>query len=160
VSAQHHAPATLPLDERVLGIHWIGDWVGPRAGLDDAEKIKFFTLPGLELRPIRRPARSQPLYRLSYLDSHSFTNPSWYCFPFKNWPIRPRKLAQAITLDICIRDMPGSILGKKDDSLAIRSIHIYCVDRIQSFSGLKRLVHIVRNHWALNVLKETAFIVM
>jgi hypothetical protein len=23
---------------------------GPRAGLDDGEKIKFFTLPGLELR--------------------------------------------------------------------------------------------------------------
>jgi hypothetical protein len=40
--------------------------VGPRPGLDDVEKKKFLTLPGLELRPLRRPARSQSLYRLSY----------------------------------------------------------------------------------------------
>jgi hypothetical protein len=31
------------------GTHWIGGWVGPRAGLDDLEKRKFLTLPGLEL---------------------------------------------------------------------------------------------------------------
>jgi hypothetical protein len=35
--------------------------VGPRAGLDDVEKKKFFTLPGLELRPFGRPARSQSI---------------------------------------------------------------------------------------------------
>jgi hypothetical protein len=35
--------------ERPPGTHWIGDWVGPRAGLDDAEKRKFLTLPGIEL---------------------------------------------------------------------------------------------------------------
>jgi hypothetical protein len=49
--------------------------VGPRAGLDDVEKIKFFTLPGLELRPLDRPARSQSLYRLSYPGSHFFEKP-------------------------------------------------------------------------------------
>jgi hypothetical protein len=49
--------------------HWIGGWVGPRAGLDDVKKKKFLTLPGLELRPLDRPARSQSLYRLRYLDS-------------------------------------------------------------------------------------------
>jgi hypothetical protein len=27
---------------------------------------KFFTLPGLELRPLGRPTRNQSLYRLSY----------------------------------------------------------------------------------------------
>jgi hypothetical protein len=43
--------------------HWIGGWVGPRAGLYDVEKRKFFTLPGLELRPLCRPARRQSLYR-------------------------------------------------------------------------------------------------
>jgi hypothetical protein len=32
------------------GTHWIGGWVEPRAGLDDVEKRKFLTLPGLELR--------------------------------------------------------------------------------------------------------------
>jgi hypothetical protein len=45
--------------ERTLGVHWIGGWVDPRAGLDDAEKKKFFTLPGLELRPLGRPAAIQ-----------------------------------------------------------------------------------------------------
>jgi hypothetical protein len=40
--------------------------VGPRAGLDDVEKKKFLTLPGFELRPLGRTARSQSLYRLSY----------------------------------------------------------------------------------------------
>jgi hypothetical protein len=27
-------PSRFTLRERVLGIHWIGGWVGPRAGLD------------------------------------------------------------------------------------------------------------------------------
>jgi hypothetical protein len=34
--------------------------------MDDVEKRKFFTLPGLELQPLGRPASSQSLYRLSY----------------------------------------------------------------------------------------------
>jgi hypothetical protein len=42
--------------------HWIGGWVGPRAGLDEMEKRELLTLPGLG-----HPARSQSLYRLSYL---------------------------------------------------------------------------------------------
>jgi hypothetical protein len=52
--------------ERAAGTHWIGGRVDPRAGLDDVEKRKFFTLPGLELQPLGRPARSQSLYRLRY----------------------------------------------------------------------------------------------
>jgi hypothetical protein len=40
------------------GTYWIGGWVGPGAGLDDVEKRKFLTLPGLELRLLGRPARS------------------------------------------------------------------------------------------------------
>jgi hypothetical protein len=40
--------------------------VDPRGGLDEVEKRKFLTLPGLELRPLGRPARNQSLYRLSY----------------------------------------------------------------------------------------------
>jgi hypothetical protein len=31
--------------------------VEPKAGPDELEKRKFLTLPGLELRPLRRPAR-------------------------------------------------------------------------------------------------------
>jgi hypothetical protein len=30
------------------GTHWVGGWVGPRAGLDG----KYLTLPGLELQPV------------------------------------------------------------------------------------------------------------
>jgi hypothetical protein len=44
--------------------------VGPRAGLDNVEKRKFLTLPGLELLPLSRPARSQSLYRLRYPGSY------------------------------------------------------------------------------------------
>jgi hypothetical protein len=40
--------------------------VGPRTGLDDVEKKKFLTLPGLELQPFGRPTRRHSLYRLSY----------------------------------------------------------------------------------------------
>jgi hypothetical protein len=48
------------------GTHLIGGWLYPRAGLDDVEKRKFLTLPGLELRLLGRSARSQSLYRLRY----------------------------------------------------------------------------------------------
>jgi hypothetical protein len=46
--------------------------LGPRAGLDDTEKRKLLTLPGLTLRPLGRPARSQSLYRLCYPGSQCF----------------------------------------------------------------------------------------
>jgi hypothetical protein len=52
--------------------HWIGGWIGPGAGLHDVEKRKFLTLPGLELRPLGRPARSQSLYRLRLSGSLDF----------------------------------------------------------------------------------------
>jgi hypothetical protein len=56
-------PCRFTPGERAPGTHWIGDWVGPRAGLDDVEKRKFLTLQGLELRPLGRPARSQSLIK-------------------------------------------------------------------------------------------------
>jgi hypothetical protein len=37
------------------GTHWNGGWVNPRARLDDVEKRKFLTLPGLELLRLRHP---------------------------------------------------------------------------------------------------------
>jgi hypothetical protein len=58
-------PCRFTPEKRTLVTHWIGGWVDPRAGLDDVEKIKFLTLPGLELRPLGRPD-SQSLYRLRY----------------------------------------------------------------------------------------------
>jgi hypothetical protein len=52
--------------ERAPNPLWIVDWVGSRASLDDTEKGKFLTIPGLQLRFLGRPARSQSLYRLHY----------------------------------------------------------------------------------------------
>jgi hypothetical protein len=55
-------PVRFTPGERAPGTHWIGGWVGPRAGLDDVEKRKFLTVPGLELRPLSRLAHRQSLY--------------------------------------------------------------------------------------------------
>jgi hypothetical protein len=59
-------PLPLYPQERAPGTHWIGGYVGLRAGLDDVEKRKSLTIPGLDLRPLDRPALSQSLYRLRY----------------------------------------------------------------------------------------------
>jgi hypothetical protein len=44
-------PGRFTPGERAHGTHWIGG-LGPRAGLDDVEKRKFLTLPGIEHRPL------------------------------------------------------------------------------------------------------------
>jgi hypothetical protein len=44
-------PRPLTPGERAPGTQWTGGWVDLKAGLDDLEKRKFLTLPGLELRP-------------------------------------------------------------------------------------------------------------
>jgi hypothetical protein len=59
-------PCRFTPGETVTGIHWIGGWVDPRAGLDDVDKIQFLSLPRLEHRSFGHPARSQLLYRLRY----------------------------------------------------------------------------------------------
>jgi hypothetical protein len=51
-------PSCFTHRERAHTTYWTGGWVDPRAGLDNVEKRKFLTLPGLELRPLRRPAHS------------------------------------------------------------------------------------------------------
>jgi hypothetical protein len=52
--------------------HWIGDWVGPRAGLDDVEKRKFLTIMDSNsdpsaVQPVanRYPASSRSSMRIS-----------------------------------------------------------------------------------------------
>jgi hypothetical protein len=57
--------------------------VGPGAGLDDVEKTKFLTLPGLELRPLGRPARGHSLYRLRYPGSPSEQKYRYFMKTFK-----------------------------------------------------------------------------
>jgi hypothetical protein len=69
VSSQLHAPGRFNPEEITRGTHWIGGWVGPRAGLDTVSKIKIPS-PHRESNS-DRPARSQSLYRLSYLGSLS-----------------------------------------------------------------------------------------
>jgi hypothetical protein len=66
VSGKLHAPAALPPGKQPPGTHWMEGLVDPRAGLEDMNKRKFLILPGLDLRPLGRPAHSQSLYRLLY----------------------------------------------------------------------------------------------
>jgi hypothetical protein len=54
-------PVRFTFRKSAPGTHWTGRWVGPRAGLEDVEKILDPTGTGtLNLRP------SSPLYRLRY----------------------------------------------------------------------------------------------
>jgi hypothetical protein len=46
VSGQRHAPAALFPQERTTGTHWIGGWVGLRAGLDTEVNEKSFASAG------------------------------------------------------------------------------------------------------------------
>jgi hypothetical protein len=62
VSGQLHAPAALSLGK--FPRYLLGRRLGPTTGLDDVERRKILRLPGLELRLLGRPARSQSLYRL------------------------------------------------------------------------------------------------
>jgi hypothetical protein len=61
VNEQLHAPAALLSGERSLGTHWIGGWVGPRAGLDTVVKRKILS-PCQESNP-DRPSRSLVVIR-------------------------------------------------------------------------------------------------
>jgi hypothetical protein len=49
----------LPSSKKVPDTQWIGGLVGPRAGLDDMEKRRFFTLTGLQLQHLSCPVHRQ-----------------------------------------------------------------------------------------------------
>jgi hypothetical protein len=68
VCGQPHGPAALPSGEEPRVPIW-QEVVDPRAGQNDVEERKFLILPGLELRPLGRPARTQSLYWTRYPDS-------------------------------------------------------------------------------------------
>jgi hypothetical protein len=38
-------PGRFTLGERAPGTHWIGGWMGPRAGLEDVEKVSLTRRP-------------------------------------------------------------------------------------------------------------------
>jgi len=48
VSGQPHALAALFLGKEFPSTHWIGGWVGPRAGLDVVAKKKSLPMLGIE----------------------------------------------------------------------------------------------------------------
>jgi hypothetical protein len=82
-------PGRLTPEERAPGTHCIGGWVDPRAGLDDINKYKLLTPPGLELRPLGRPARIRSLYRLRYPGSEVVTKCGIliYCYYLPRWVV-------------------------------------------------------------------------
>jgi hypothetical protein len=49
-------PSRFTPGEKAPGTHWIEGWDNPRDSLDDVNNIKSLILPGLELRPLGRPA--------------------------------------------------------------------------------------------------------
>jgi hypothetical protein len=70
VSGQRNAPAMLYPWEWTPGTHWIGGWVGPRAGLDAGAGRKILC-PCQGSNP-NRPAHSQTLYCLIYSTLHNW----------------------------------------------------------------------------------------
>jgi hypothetical protein len=83
-------PCRFTPGERAHRTHWIGGSVGPRAGQDNLEKRKFLSLPGLELRSLGRPARSQSLYRLRYPGSIVLGTRWKWAVSFTPLPLYPR----------------------------------------------------------------------
>jgi hypothetical protein len=53
VSAQRHAPVALYPRERTSGTHWIGVWMGLRAGLETRLEKNSFSVPEIVSDPIR-----------------------------------------------------------------------------------------------------------
>jgi hypothetical protein len=69
VGVQRHAPAAVPLGNKP-GTHCTGGWLDPRDGLERAEN-----LATTGTRYPDRTARSESLYRLSYLGPQSSITP-------------------------------------------------------------------------------------
>jgi hypothetical protein len=65
-------PGRFTTEENAPCAHWIGAWIGLGTSLDGVERRKILPLPGLEIRPLGRPARSQLLYRLRYPVSSNY----------------------------------------------------------------------------------------
>jgi hypothetical protein len=66
--------------ERTPDAHWIGGWLGPRAGLNAVEREKFPSPHRESNTNPDHPARSQSLYRLSYLSSRTFVRHVLYLY--------------------------------------------------------------------------------
>jgi hypothetical protein len=80
VSGQLHTPVAFSLRERGTDTHWIGGWVGPRAGLDEVVKDKFPAPTGTRTSIIQTVAQrctAELSRQVSFLPLISF----FYSFP-------------------------------------------------------------------------------
>jgi hypothetical protein len=66
------------------GTYWRGGWFGPRTSLDVVERRNILTLPGLELRPLCRPACSQSIPTELSRFRNGLTWKSYVCVQIKN----------------------------------------------------------------------------
>jgi hypothetical protein len=69
-------PGQFTPGHKARGTHLIRSVVGPRTDLDDVEKRKFLTLPGLELWHLSHPARKQSLL-IEFLEKKNTTCFDW-----------------------------------------------------------------------------------
>jgi hypothetical protein len=96
-------PCRFTLGDGVPGTHWIRGWEGLTASLDDMEKRKFLTLPGLKLRLLVRPARSQSLYRQpyygTYMDSVPIKLRKGIIDPIEGYGIQERLQLHSVALE-------------------------------------------------------------
>jgi hypothetical protein len=62
-------PLTLYPGQRAPVTHWVGDWLDPRYGLDDACKRNSLSYRDSNFDALYRPAHNQSQYRLRYRGS-------------------------------------------------------------------------------------------
>jgi hypothetical protein len=124
-------PLPLYPRERAPGTHFIGGWADPRAGLDDMEQWKFFTLPGLELPP---PMDVQPVASL-YTDWAIPAPPGHYLEP----------ITTELPTNCSSHILPGSSKRAFPKIFThLNSVRIPCLHFTNSPSQLSR-VHIPNN---------------
>jgi hypothetical protein len=100
----------------------VGGWVGHRAGLDDVEKRKFLTSPGLELRLLCRPARRQSLYRLSYPGSPECGVHGLICDTIR---YLTGDMKKTMNSSVSVDDVPGEIQTERPRSTSRRRYNLF-----------------------------------
>jgi hypothetical protein len=137
VSGQLHVPAAL-----LIGLYYL-------------EKVKFLTLPGLELRTLSRPARSQSLYRLHYPRSEfhkrqGISSPAEQLVP-------PRDGKRSVQL-VCLRVL-FSIPGKPRELLGLPCLASVITSSIfitQCFIQINRVSYDLASQGAQNSTRHCA----
>jgi hypothetical protein len=128
--------------ERAPSTHCIGGWVDPTTGLDNMEKWKFLILPGLEPRPLSRPAHSQSLYLLLVTKCN-----------FKEGPVNPIIRSRTVIIRRAFPSTRDSILNaSKDTGLEIYSYFLTykgCPKKYRPFAQVNEL-----HHFKINGLQQ------